>query len=331
MDANHNNTKRKYESPMPVTDEGWWESVLAEERQYVPARSPQGGMKPKAAPEAKTEQVPAVQPVQPDWETVKDLYSNDRIIELKVTGHNRGGLLVEKDSLSGFIPFSHLIDLAGKEQEADRDVSLETYLGKTLRVKVIECVPEEGRVVFSERAALAEPGKRSELFTKLQAGSPVRGTVTNVTDFGVFVDLGGVEGLIHISELSWGRVSHPNQIVKLGEGINVQVLDISAERCRVALSLKRMVPNPWERALVDFPVGTIHNAVITSVMSYGAFARIEAGVEGLIHASEMILESNQSPREILFEGQQLQVRILHLDASHQRMGLSLLLENTASA
>jgi small subunit ribosomal protein S1 len=134
-----------------------------------------------------------------------------------------------------------------------------------------------------------------------------------------------VEGLIHISELSWGRVAHPNQIVKLGQEITVQVLDISAERCRVALSLKRIKPNPWERSSIDFPVGTIHNAVITSVMSYGAFARIEAGVEGLIHASEMVLEANQTPRDLLFEGQELQVRILHLDAAHQRMGLSLLL------
>ena len=141
-----------------------------------------------------------------------------------------------------------MIELAGKEQETNRDVSLETYIGKMLKVKVIECVPEEGRVVFSERAALAEPGKRAELFHQLQAGSQVKGTVTNITDFGVFVDLGGVEGLIHISELSWGRVSHPNQIVKLGEEINVQVLDISAERCRVALSLKRINSNPWERA-----------------------------------------------------------------------------------
>jgi small subunit ribosomal protein S1 len=328
MDVNSHNTKRKYENPMPVTDESWWESVLAEERQFAQPRQ-QVAQKPKSVPEAKTEQAPSVQAAQTDWDTVKELYSNDRIIELTVTGHNRGGLLVERDRLSGFIPFSHLIDLAGKEPDTDRDVSLETYVGKMLKVKVIECVPEEGRVVFSERAALAEPGKRSELFSKLQAGSHVKGIVTNVTDFGVFVDLGGVEGLIHISELSWGRVSHPNQIVKLGEEIGVQVLDISAERCRVALSLKRMAPNPWERASVDFPVGTIHNAVITSVMSYGAFARIEAGVEGLIHASEMILEPNQSPREILFEGQGLQVRILHLDAAHQRMGLSLLLQNTA--
>lgn len=328
MEANNNSPKRKYENSMPVTDEGWWESVLAEERQYAPPRPSQTAMKPKAVPQATVE--PAAAPTaQTDWDMVKDLYSNDRIVELKVTGHNRGGLLVERDSLCGFIPFSHLIELAGKEPDTNRDVSLETYVGKSLKVKVIECVPEEGRIVFSERAALAEPGKRSELFHRLQTGSRVKGTVTNITDFGVFVDLGGVEGLIHISELSWGRVSHPNQIVRLGEEISVQVLDISAERCRVALSLKRMTPNPWERASIDFPVGTIHNAVITSVMSYGAFARIEAGVEGLVHASEMVLEPNQSPREILFEGQALQVRILHVDPSHQRMGLSLLLENTA--
>lgn len=325
MDANNNNTKRKYESPMPVTDEGWWESVLAEERLYAPARPSPTAMKSKTVPQSKTEPVPAVQAVQTDWNAVKALYENDRIVELKVTGHNRGGLLVEKDALSGFIPFSHLIELAGREQETDRDISLETYVGKTLSVKVIECVPEEGRVVFSERAALAEPGKRAELFNRLQTGAHVKGLVTNITDFGVFVDLGGVEGLIHISELSWGRVAHPNQIVKLGEEITVQVLDISAERCRVALSLKRIKLNPWEHASTDFPVGTIHNAVITSVMSYGAFARIESGVEGLIHASEMLLEPNRTPRDLLFEGQELKVRILHLDATHQRMGLSLLL------
>ena len=329
MDANNSNTKRKYQNAMPIVDEGWWESVLAEERQHSPARPPQGLVKSKAVPQAKAEAAPPAEVSQPDWDALKELYANDRIISMKVTGHNRGGLLVESDGLSGFIPFSHLVDLAGREHETDRDLSLETYVGRTLNVKVIECIPEDGRVVFSERAALAEPGKRAELFHNLQQGSQVKGVVTNITDFGVFVDLGGVEGLIHISELSWGRVAHPNQIVKLGEEIRVQVLDISPERCRVALSLKRLISNPWERANTEFPVGTIHNAIITSVMSYGAFARIEAGVEGLIHGSEMVLAPNQSPRDLLSEGQQLQVRILHLDAAHQRMGLSLLPESAA--
>jgi small subunit ribosomal protein S1 len=202
-------------------------------------------------------------------------------------------------------------------------------MGKSLHVKVIECVPEDGRVVFSERAALAEPGKRSELFHTLSTGSKVKGIVTNITDFGVFVDLGGVEGLIHISELSWGRVSHPNQIVSLGQEIEVQVLDVSVERCRVALSLKRMVTNPWERALTDFPADCVLSAVVTSVLSYGAFARLDAGVEGLIHASEMPLAANQTPRDILKDGQTIQVRVLHVEPAHQRMGLSMQLKPVA--
>jgi small subunit ribosomal protein S1 len=328
MTTNNSNAKRKYDNSMPSTDEGWWESVLAEERLHAPVRTPQATTaKPKPVAQEKVEVVQETVLNPTNWDEVKELYSNDRIITMKVTGHNRGGLLVETDSISGFVPFSHLIELAGKDQEMDRDLSLETYMGKTLNVKVIECVPEDGRVVFSERAALAEPGKRSELFHTLQTGSKVKGIVTNITDFGVFVDLGGVEGLIHISELSWGRVSHPNQIVSLGQEIEVQVLDVSAERCRVALSLKRLIPNPWDRALTDFPADCVLPAVVTSVLSYGAFARIDAGVEGLIHASEMNLDANQTPRDILKEGQTIQVRVLHVDPSHQRMGLSMQLSH----
>jgi small subunit ribosomal protein S1 len=132
--------------------------------------------------------------------------------------------------------------------------------------------------------------------------------------------------LIHISELSWGRVSHPGQIVKLGQEIDAQVLEISPERCRVALSLKRLLPNPWEKADTDFAVGQVLPAVVTSIVSYGAFARLEAGVEGLIHASEMPLEEGKSVRDLISENQEIQVRILHVDAAHQRMGLSLNLE-----
>jgi ribosomal protein S1 len=320
------NDRKKYQSEMPVTDESWWESVLTEEQRYIPHRPQPAAPKPKPVLQERPENIHVVEPVVADWDAVKQLYSNDRIIQVKVTGHNRGGLLVESDGLGGFVPFSHLIELAGREHDADRDTSLETYLGKQLNVKVIECVPEDGRVVFSERAALSEPGRRAELFHSLETGAHVEGTVTNITDFGVFVDLGGVEGLIHISELSWGRVSHPNQIVRLGEEINVQVLDISAERCRVALSLKRLIPNPWKYADIEFPAGKIVMAAITSVLSYGAFARLEAGVEGLIHATEMSLEPGQTPRDILVEGQGVQVRVLHVDAEHQRLGFSMKLD-----
>jgi small subunit ribosomal protein S1 len=309
---------RKTEETMPEVDESWWESVLAEEERFVAPAAKQV----KAEAPAKVED-----PKQnPDWNQVRDLYHQDRIVELFVTGYNRGGVLVEGDGLYGFVPYSHLVEMAAHPEKQSREEGLETYIGRTLRLKVIECAPEDGRVVFSERAALAEPGKRMDLFKTLESGQSIRGTVTNITDFGVFIDLGGVEGLIHISELSWGRVSHPGQIVKLGQEIEAQVLEISPERCRVALSLKRLLPNPWEKADTDFAVGQIVSAVVTSIVSYGAFARLDAGIEGLIHASEMPLEGGKTVRDVISEDQEIQVRILHVDAAHQRMGLSLNLE-----
>lgn len=316
--------RKKYRNEMPSVDEGWWEAVLADEQKYTPVHpkplpqvSAAGGKNEESA-EARAEQV--------DWESVKQFYKSDRIIEMKVTGHNRGGLLVEGDGLSGFVPLSHLIEMAGREKEDDRDQSLDGYAGKTLKVKVIECVPEDERIIFSERAALSEPGKRVELFHTLSPGMQVRGTVTNITDFGVFIDLGGVEGLIHISELSWGRVSHPGQLVRLGEEMDVQVLDISAERCRVALSRKRLLPNPWEHATDEFPEGRVVSATVTNVLSYGAFASLDIGVEGLIHATEMPLTEGQSPRDLLSAGQRLDLRVLHVDPGHQRLGFSMILD-----
>ena len=309
---------RKEEGPMPEIDESWWDSVLAEEERYVAPIVKQA----KADGPAKIEESKQ----SPDWNEVRALYHQDRIVDLQVTGYNRGGVLVEGDGLYGFVPYSHLVEMAANPEKQNREDGLEAYVGHTLRLKVIECAPEDGRVVFSERAALAEPGKRKDLFNTLEPGQNITGTVTNITDFGVFIDLGGVEGLIHISELSWGRVSHPGQIVELGQEIDAQVLEISPERCRVALSLKRLLSNPWEKANTDFAIGQIVPAVITSIVSYGAFARLEAGVEGLIHASEIPLDDGKSVRDLISEKQEVQVRILHVDAAHQRMGLSLNLD-----
>ncbi len=315
------NQRNTYESPMPVTDDGWWESLLAEDEHRAPPSPGRAPVHSTAPTEAKNVEEP--KNLQVDWAQVQELYHHDGIVTMKVTGNNRGGLLVEGGGLYGFVPFSHLIEMAGRNDLPDREGVLSEYIGKALKLKIIECVPEDGRVVLSERAALAEPGKRSELFHSLQVGERVQGIVTNITDFGVFVDLGGVEGLIHISELSWGRVAHPNQIVEIGQQLAVQVLDLSSERCRVALSLKRLQPNPWEKVATDFSVGQIFPATITGILSFGAFARLDLGVEGLIHASEMLLEEGQTVKDILHTGQQVQVRILHVDAAHQRMGLSL--------
>jgi len=304
--------------PMPAIDDGWWASVLAEENRN---QTPVTPVRAASKPEVQYEAVVSAKPPA-DWIQVKDLYTRDQIVTLEVTGHNRGGLLVEGKGLYGFVPFSHLVDLAGST-DADREQALAVYKGRMLNVKVIECAPEDGRVVFSERAAQSEPGKRAELFQSMRQRQHVKGRVTNITDFGVFIDLGGVEGLIHISELSWGRVTHPSQIVKLGEELEVQVLDLAPERCRVALSLKRMYSNPWENAKIDFPVGDVLPATVTSVVSFGAFARLDTGIEGLIHASEIPLDANQLVKDFLTEGQRIDVRVLHVDADHQRMGLSI--------
>jgi len=340
----------KPENPLPVLDDGWWAAVLADESRYPEQSQTQDKAEPRN--EAHSGEAPnsieLAEPPKPasaklgggekaqsllanknliaDWELIKDLYARDQIVNLAVSGHNRGGLLVEGDGLYGFVPFSHLIDLAGKAEDEDRSHSLEAYAGRTLSLKVIECVPEDGRIVFSERAAQTESGKRAELFDALQPGQNVKGVVTNITDFGVFVDLGGAEGLIHISELSWGRVSHPNRIVNVGAAIDAQVLEFSPERCRVALSLKRLLPNPWSNAAVEFPEGSVKPATITSILSFGAFARLDAGVEGLIHATEIPQANGKPVKEVLSEGQSVQVRVLRLDAQHQRLGLSMKIE-----
>ena len=320
-----NDQKNKYKSEMPVVDDGWWESVLGDEGKnssyHWRAEVRDNGHADKYQATHDTSAV------QVDWDRVREYFKNDHIIEIQVTGHNRGGLLVEGDELSGFIPCSHLIELAGEDLDNNRNIDMEEYVGKTLKVKIIECKPDEDRIVFSERAALSEPGKRIELFDNLEPGSQVSGRVTNITDFGVFIDLGGVEGLIHISELSWGRVSHPKQIVQLDDEVDVQVLDVSAERCRVALSRKRLLPNPWQQAADKFPEGKVVSATISNVLSYGAFANLDIGVEGLIHVTEMPLEESQSPRDILSEGQRVNLRILHLDVDRQRLGFSMILEN----
>jgi small subunit ribosomal protein S1 len=305
--------KKDGPAEMPPVEEGWWESVLAEESRH-PAPRPVIRAGAKADPSPKP---------GPDWDQLSQAYREDRIVSLKVTGCNRGGLMVEGGSLQGFVPFSHLVDPAGSRNSPPRARLLERYLGKVLRLKVIECIPESGRAVFSERAALSGPGKRSELFHSLQPAQRITGTVTNLTDFGVFVDLGGAEGLIHISELSWGRVNHPAQMLEIGQNVEVQVLELIPERSRVALSLKRLQPNPWENAATGLAVGQVVPATITSLVSYGAFARLEPGVEGLIHVSEIPMEEGRAVKDAVMEGQTVKVRILHVDPGHQRLGLSL--------
>jgi small subunit ribosomal protein S1 len=267
-----------------------------------------------------------------DWRRAVELYEQDQVVRMTVTGCNRGGLLVHGERLQGFVPVSHLVEVPCNE--SDLEAWLERYVDQILCLKVIECDQERGRIVFSERAAQSRPGSRKQLLTTLRPGGCVSGVVTNITDFGVFVDLGGVEGLVHVSEISWGRVHHPADVLILGQRVDVYVIQVDQERARVALSLKRLHPNPWETVEQRYFPGQIVSALVTSIVQFGAFARLEEGLDGLIHVSEFTQNDASpsgaaNPVQMLKEGQQVQVRILHVDASRQRLGLSLKLENGA--
>jgi small subunit ribosomal protein S1 len=289
-----------------LNDENWWEAVMSDE-------SRQGAQKKNTAQKHKA-QYPAL-----DWNKAQRIYQDDSLVTLTVVGHNQGGVLVEGENLKGFVPYSHLVQVQNNISSKKKAASLAAYLGKTLSLKLIECFPKEDRIIFSERAAQAGAGRRREIFSMLQRGKIVEGKVTNITDFGVFVDLGGVEGLVHISELSWGRVEHPRQVAQMDEKIRVQILSFSPERCRVALSLKRLQPNPWEKVHEKYRAGQIVSAEITSVVPFGVFARLEEGIEGLIHNSEI----PQSKRDLLKKDTVIEAKILRIEAKKQRMSLSL--------
>ncbi|MEJ2013322.1 MAG: S1 RNA-binding domain-containing protein, partial [Anaerolineales bacterium] len=189
----------------PSNNESWWKAVMEEAEQQQINSVPHN--EPNHEPRAFQQGDPQ------DWAWARELYESDDVITLPVVGYNRGGVLVEARSLRGFVPVSHLLTVEPTAQENERDAQMETLVDQELSLKVIEFDPDRGRLVFSERAAQAGPGRRMELLANLQPGDRVSGNVTNITRFGVFIDLGGVEGLIHVSELSWGRVRHPSDVV----------------------------------------------------------------------------------------------------------------------
>ena len=292
-----------------LVDEGWWQSVLAEDTHRVDG----------AAPAASTESTDP----EADWEYAYQLHELDEPIELPVTGFNRGGLLVGLRSLRGFVPASHLVDLPAHLSDEERRVALSARIGQRLLLKVIEYDRAKGRVVLSQRAALASPGSRTALLDQLKPGQIVTGLVTNLTDFGVFVDLGGLEGLVHVSEVSWSRVNHPRDVLEIDQSISVQVLSIDRDQARVALSLKRCRPDPWKTVGDRYSVGQVVSGRITNVVNFGAFISVEEGLEGLIHVSELAEGHFLHPRNVVQEGEVVTARILHIDPPNRRLSLSL--------
>lgn len=323
----HNNNDRLIiEKP----DEDWWAAILAEEPhgkemadpaipvEFIESSENEGCIGQTHAELSQSN--PTV-----DWDWVKKIFVDDEIVSLNVVGYNKGGILVSCEKSHGFVPASHLIDLPPNLSEREREHYLTSYLERSIPLKVIEWEQDNDRVVFSERAALAKQGQRRRLLRSLKPGDSVRGEVTNITSFGVFVDLGGLEGLIHLSELSWGRVQHPSEIVKIDDEIESIVIEVLEDQGRVGLSLKRLTENPWDSLSDKLSPGDVINAVISCIVRYGAFARIDDGVEGLIHISLMNFPQDCTRiDDFLYEGQSVKVCVLNVDPEKRRLGLRLM-------
>lgn len=258
--------------------------------------------------------------INADWQAAEHSFNHDLTIQLLVIGYNRGGLLVEWNSLRGFVPASQLVSYS---LEVGHEESLNRCIGTKLNLRVIELSKSQNRLILSERAAQVQSGTRAKILEKLDVGATVEGIVTNICDFGAFIDLGGIEGLIHISELSWGRVEHPAEVLKSGQKVKAYVMSLDRDAGRIALSLKRLLPDPWATVEQRYQVGQQVYGQVTSVVDFGAFACLEEGLEGLIHISELAEGHFLHPRNVVREGEQVQVRILNIDSYARRIGLSL--------
>ncbi|MCC6802454.1 MAG: S1 RNA-binding domain-containing protein [Anaerolineae bacterium] len=317
--------RRDFTTPPPL-DEGYWTALLREGEYAEPVPMERGADGNGASAETQTDDthLQSTGPAsQSDWEEIRRIMDEDEVIELNAVGYNRGGLLVEWRTLRGFVPASQLIDFPSTSNEFTRKKVLTGRIGEMLTLRVIELSEEQNRLILSERAAKARPGERADILVRLRSGDCVEGIVTNLCDFGAFVDLGGLEGLIHISELSWGRVGHPAELLDRGQRVKAHVLEVNRGAGRIALSLKRLHPDPWETVNQRYQIGEMVEGVITNVVDFGAFARIEEGLEGLIHVSELAEGHFLHPRNVVSEGQLVSARILSIDGHARRLGLSL--------
>src|SRR5213592_125683 len=236
---------------------------------------------------------------------------NGRVIEVV-----KGGLILDL-GVRGFLPAS-LVDIR-------RVQDLDEFLGQELRAKVIELNRSRNNVVLSRRAVLEEERKdqRQRILDKLNPGDVVEGQISNIVDFGAFVDLDGMDGLIHISELSWSHVNHPSEVLEIGQTVNVKVLDIDRERQRISLGLKQTQADPWQQVLEAYKEGDVVDGKVTKVVTFGAFVEILPGVEGLVHISELAQHHVENPREVVSQGQDVKVLILEVDAERRRLSLSM--------
>lgn len=261
---------------------------------------------------------------QRDWLDAQELLDNGKIVTHKVIGYNKGGLTIEFRHLKGFVPASHVIDMPRNMSEDQRRTELEGYIGHDMRLKVIEVDRRRRRLVMSQMLAEREyrDGRREELFSTLKVGDIIEGEVRNLRPFGAFVDIGGADGLLHVSEISWSPITHPREAINVGDKIQVQVIRLDPKEQRIALSRKRALPNPWDSIEQRYHPGDVLAGTITRVVDFGAFAQLEPGVEGLIHISELADIAVAEPLKTVNAGDEVKVKVLRVDAKRQRIGLS---------
>ena len=265
------------------------------------------------------------------WRSMQEQFEAGVIIEAPVIDHNKGGLIVDC-GIRGFVPISQIVDFPRRPQnDQPRDAAqeiaekLQPFVGRKLRLKILEVNRKANRLILSEKVALYEERreKRDELFSSLQVGQKVSGTVRSIAPFGVFIDLGGIDGLVHKSELSWNKVNNPEAGYKVGDEVEAEVIDINHERGRISLSIRRLQPDPWHSTVADFKVGDVIDGTVTKLVNFGAFVRVRDGLEGLIHISELSHQRVAHPGDVVHEGQQLKLKIISLDSERHRLGLSL--------
>ncbi|MBM7555993.1 bifunctional 4-hydroxy-3-methylbut-2-enyl diphosphate reductase/30S ribosomal protein S1 [Halanaerobacter jeridensis] len=250
------------------------------------------------------------------WENIKEAKKNEEIIEAEVTKEVKGGLVVDV-GLRGFVPASHVA--------IDYIEDLSQFVGETLKLKVIEAERENNNVVLSRKVLLEEEKeeKEEEILDSLEEDSVVEGTVTKLVDFGAFVDLGGIEGLLHISEISWGRIDHPEDVLEEGEEIEVKILGVDKDEKRISLGLKQIQPDPWEEFINEYEVGDVIEGNITKTVDFGAFMEVKPGVEGLIHISQLSHDHVETVEEVVTEGDEVEAKVININADDRKIGLSI--------
>ncbi len=260
-----------------------------------------------------------------DWKRAEEFMNNETLWAGEIVDTNKGGVIVSFGHLRGFVPASHVLDLPRGLKEDERLAHLQSLVGNEVSVKVIEVNRKRRRLVFSQLEAEQEnrAARKEALLNELVEGTTRKGVVSGLCDFGAFVDLGGADGLIHISELAWHRVRHPSKVLAVGDEVEVFVLNLDAQGKRIGLSLKRLQPNPW--TLVDdmYHIGQLTEGVISRLETFGAFISLEPGIEALLHVSQMSANSEENPLRHHYEGQKLLMRIISIESDRQRLGLSL--------